>query len=167
MTPARCFECNSPNATWLSVSNAVTLCLACAGIHRSLGVHVSTVRSASLDTLREVEARTFAQSDNDGARADLGIGVYQGVTGVPPDVDAVRAVWESPAAVERRRRLRHAALRSLGRDPIAEEAAAAAERERYAALAAKSALSSGHGSDVTATVRRATDDREASCCCLM
>ena len=47
----RCADCGlkSPRPSWASVNLGVFLCLRCAGIHRSLGVHVSQVRSCSLD----------------------------------------------------------------------------------------------------------------------
>ena len=41
---AHCFDCASPlgrEPPWVSVSYGVTLCLNCAGVHRSFGVHVS------------------------------------------------------------------------------------------------------------------------------
>ena len=48
-----CADCGlkGPGArpTWASVNCGVFLCLRCAGIHRSLGTHVSQVRSCSLD----------------------------------------------------------------------------------------------------------------------
>jgi len=55
-----CFDCDSPCGThpWMSATYGVTLCLECAGVHRSLGVHVSFVRSLSLDQLTEREQRT-------------------------------------------------------------------------------------------------------------
>jgi hypothetical protein len=36
---------------WASINLGVMMCIECSGIHRSLGVHVSKVRSLTLDTL--------------------------------------------------------------------------------------------------------------------
>lgn len=44
-----CCDCGSPDPKWASINLGVTLCIECSGIHRSLGVHVSKVRSLTLD----------------------------------------------------------------------------------------------------------------------
>ncbi|GJN92122.1 hypothetical protein Rhopal_005152-T1 [Rhodotorula paludigena] len=46
---ARCADCRAPEPRWASYSLGVTLCIQCAGVHRSLGTHVSKVRSIELD----------------------------------------------------------------------------------------------------------------------
>uniref|UniRef100_A0A8B9JEF5 Arf-GAP with coiled-coil, ANK repeat and PH domain-containing protein n=1 Tax=Astyanax mexicanus TaxID=7994 RepID=A0A8B9JEF5_ASTMX len=45
-----CCDCGQPDPKWASINLGITLCIQCSGIHRSLGVHVSKVRSLTLDT---------------------------------------------------------------------------------------------------------------------
>ncbi|KAK7062025.1 ArfGap-domain-containing protein [Favolaschia claudopus] len=45
-----CSDCGNPNPQWASLGFAVFLCLQCAGTHRGFGVHISFVRSISMDT---------------------------------------------------------------------------------------------------------------------
>ncbi|KAF9938497.1 Arf-GAP with coiled-coil, ANK repeat and PH domain-containing protein 2, partial [Modicella reniformis] len=44
-----CADCRSLSPMWASVNHGNVLCIECSGIHRSLGVHVSKVRSLNLD----------------------------------------------------------------------------------------------------------------------
>ncbi|KAK4698053.1 Arf-GAP with SH3 domain, ANK repeat and PH domain-containing protein, partial [Lecanoromycetidae sp. Uapishka_2] len=46
-----CADCNSESKTeWVSINLGIVLCIECSGIHRSLGTHISKVRSLTLDT---------------------------------------------------------------------------------------------------------------------
>jgi Arf-GAP/SH3 domain/ANK repeat/PH domain-containing protein len=46
-----CADCGSNNKVdWVSINLAIIVCIECSGIHRSLGTHVSKVRSLTLDT---------------------------------------------------------------------------------------------------------------------
>ncbi|XP_061620081.1 arf-GAP with coiled-coil, ANK repeat and PH domain-containing protein 1 isoform X3 [Phyllopteryx taeniolatus] len=45
-----CCDCGAPSPDWASINLGITLCIVCSGIHRSLGVHFSKVRSLTLDS---------------------------------------------------------------------------------------------------------------------
>jgi hypothetical protein len=45
-----CCDCSSPNPDWCSLGFGILICLNCAGHHRSLGVHITLVRSVKLDS---------------------------------------------------------------------------------------------------------------------
>ncbi|CAH2272317.1 arf-GAP with coiled-coil, ANK repeat and PH domain-containing 1 [Pelobates cultripes] len=47
---AACSDCRAAEPEWASINLGVTLCIECSGIHRSLGVHFSKVRSLTLDS---------------------------------------------------------------------------------------------------------------------
>lgn len=46
---SRCCDCGNTEPRWASINLGITLCIACSGVHRSLGVHHSKVRSLTLD----------------------------------------------------------------------------------------------------------------------
>lgn len=48
-----CFDCTSKQPRWASTNLGIFFCLRCAGIHRSLGVHISKVKSTNMDTWEE------------------------------------------------------------------------------------------------------------------
>ncbi|XP_056299444.1 arf-GAP with coiled-coil, ANK repeat and PH domain-containing protein 1 [Pseudoliparis swirei] len=45
-----CCDCGELGPDWASINLGITLCIVCSGIHRSLGVHFSKVRSLTLDS---------------------------------------------------------------------------------------------------------------------
>ncbi|XP_075503732.1 putative ADP-ribosylation factor GTPase-activating protein AGD15 isoform X3 [Primulina tabacum] len=46
----QCADCLSKAPRWASINLGIFICMQCSGIHRSLGVHISKVRSTTLDT---------------------------------------------------------------------------------------------------------------------
>uniref|UniRef100_A0A2K5DFD0 Arf-GAP with coiled-coil, ANK repeat and PH domain-containing protein n=1 Tax=Aotus nancymaae TaxID=37293 RepID=A0A2K5DFD0_AOTNA len=47
---SQCGDCGQPDPRWASINLGVLLCIECSGVHRSLGVHCSKVRSLTLDS---------------------------------------------------------------------------------------------------------------------
>ena len=46
---SKCADCGDELPEWAVINKGILICLECSGIHRSLGLHISKVRSCKLD----------------------------------------------------------------------------------------------------------------------
>ncbi|OIR57508.1 MAG: ADP-ribosylation factor GTPase-activating protein [Amphiamblys sp. WSBS2006] len=73
-----CFDCGAQKPAWATVTYAVYLCLGCSSHHRALGVHISFVRSTTLDTWKEEQLERMAHGGNAAAEKYLSRGSCHG-----------------------------------------------------------------------------------------
>ncbi|KKA21943.1 Zinc finger protein gcs1 [Rasamsonia emersonii CBS 393.64] len=61
----RCCDCGAPSPQWASPKFGTFICLNCAGTHRGLGVHISFVRSITMDAFKTSELKRMEHGGND------------------------------------------------------------------------------------------------------
>ncbi|KAJ5470205.1 hypothetical protein N7530_007562 [Penicillium desertorum] len=61
----KCCDCGAPSPQWASPKFGTFICLNCAGTHRGLGVHISFVRSITMDAFKHAEIQRMELGGND------------------------------------------------------------------------------------------------------
>lgn len=64
-----CAECGASNPEWAVINQGILICLECSGVHRSLGTHVSKVRSLLLDKWLPETLLLIKNIGNTGSKA--------------------------------------------------------------------------------------------------
>ncbi|KAF8395314.1 hypothetical protein HHK36_019257 [Tetracentron sinense] len=78
-----CVDCSQKNPQWASVSYGVFMCLDCSGKHRGLGVHLSFVRSVTMDSWSEPHLKKM--ESNSGGNNSLNSFLI--ARGIPKETD--------------------------------------------------------------------------------
>ncbi|CDJ38247.1 ARF1-directed GTPase-activating protein, putative [Eimeria tenella] len=139
----RCLECDAPEPQWCALSYGAFVCLNCSGLHRGLGVHLSFVRSSTMDAWQPQQLKLMECGGNSKCKNFF---VEYGVWDLP-----FKERYATKAAAYYRALLRSSAEPSvaapppLQREEAAQPDAAAAASPPYSSSNSIRSLGSGIG----------------------
>lgn len=100
---SQCCDCRHPEPRWASINLGITLCIACSGVHRSLGVHHSKVRSLTLDAWEPEIVKVMMELGNEIVNRVYEAQVDDSIVRATENCDgAVRENWIKAKYVEKR-----------------------------------------------------------------
>lgn len=98
-----CCDCRNPEPRWASINLGITLCISCSGVHRSLGVHHSKVRSLTLDAWEPEIVKVMMELGNQIVNRVYEARVDESVQRATDHCDdGVREAWIKAKYVEKR-----------------------------------------------------------------
>ncbi|XP_076832394.1 arf-GAP with coiled-coil, ANK repeat and PH domain-containing protein 2 isoform X2 [Brachyhypopomus gauderio] len=98
----QCCDCGEAEPRWASVNLGITMCIECSGIHRSLGVHLSKVRSLTLDSWDPEQLKLLCVLGNDVINSIYECGPSDGLTKPSPQSSRQeKEVWIRKKYVDR------------------------------------------------------------------